>query len=153
MTFDRDVGASTIGVIGLGQVGGRVAETVLSSGLAVVGHQRRGSRRLERLGCTIVRSASEVLERSDVVFLALPSVAGLREVVEGEAGLCAGRGKDVVVVDLSTTDYFEKVRARDALSRVGVHMLDCPVSGVPDADSGTTVLDSMLASGEPAIFE
>lgn len=154
MTDSGVEGRTTVGVIGLGRVGWPVAQSVMATGAHVVGYQRRGSRDLQRAGGTVASSAQEVMEQCDLVFLALPSAHALDSVVVGANGLCdAGRRQSAVVVDLSTTGYAEKNRAREALAAIGVEMLDCPVGGVPNPSSSSPILDSMFASGDKAAYE
>ena len=105
--------------------------TWLKAGLGVTGFDIDPARReaLQQAGGVPAESAAAVAGGSDVVLSALPSVAALHEVVEGENGLVEGAHNDLIVAEMSTFPLEAKVRAQQALRASDATMLDAPVSG------------------------
>jgi putative dehydrogenase len=121
-----------IGVVGLGIMGGTMAEALLGAGHEVLGYDPLAAarRRLNRAGGQPLPSAGAVAVRSDVVITSLATVAALDNVVDEIAA--ARRPKNsapLVVVETSTLALSEKARAMTRLRRTGITMLDCPISG------------------------
>ena len=77
-------------------------------------------------GGTIATGAVEVAAAVEVVVLSLPNAVALAETV---AALRAAARPGLVVVEASTLSVADKVKACEALADVGVHLLDCPMSG------------------------
>jgi L-threonate 2-dehydrogenase len=120
--------ASTVGVIGLGIMGGAMASNLLKAGFKVVGYDvaPAARRALTRAGGVAARSGSDVARRAGIVITSLPSVAALAAVSEEIAK--AKRG-DLVVVETSTMPLEAKAAAREVVERSGATLLDCPLSG------------------------
>ena len=126
------------GVIGLGIMGSAMAANLRRRGFAVHGYDVLASRRRG----FAEKSVAEVCERAPVVITSLPSAAALhavcREISSG------------IVVETSTLPIADKVRARDALARKGVTLLDCPLSGTgAQAKTGDLVV---YGSGSRSAF-
>ena len=122
----------TVGVIGLGIMGGAMAEALVKAGHRVVGTDVAAAarRRLTRAGGHGVASSAEVVASAEVVIVSLPSVAALDDVVEKiVAARDAKRSAKLVVIETSTLPIADKERALRRLKRVGATMLDCPISG------------------------
>src|SRR5262245_14159854 len=93
-----------IGFIGVGVMGGPMAERLMRAGHALVIHDidPNAMQRLTALGAAPARSAKDVADRAATVFVSLPTPQVVREVALGVQGVI--RGKKVrVFVDLSTT--------------------------------------------------
>ena len=117
-----------MGVVGLGIMGGAMAEAFLGAGYRVYGYDpmNAAAQRLERGGGKPFGSATDVAEHADVIITSLPNSTALREVVG--ALLRAGRRKRIVI-EMSTLPLADKQQARNQLARRGIVVLDCPVSG------------------------
>jgi len=121
-----------VGIVGLGIMGGGMAEVLLAAGYDVLGYdpQPRARARLKKRGGRALASTGEVATRADVVITSLATVAALDDAVRKLAAARRGRGRDrLVVVETSTLPLADKERARLALARAGIVTLDCPVSG------------------------
>jgi 3-hydroxyisobutyrate dehydrogenase-like beta-hydroxyacid dehydrogenase len=122
---------SQLGFVGLGVMGGGIAQRLLAAGHTVYGYNRTREKAeaLEPRGLVVVESPREAAERAEVVFSMVTNVAALRAVAEGEDGILAGVGDGKVWVDMSTAapavsrELAERVRER------GADMVDAPVSG------------------------
>jgi len=119
-----------VGVIGLGIMGGAMAEALVEAGYRVVGAdvQPKARQRLKRAGGRPLGSAVAVMGEADIVIASLPSVAALDAVVADIAG--AGKSKTKkILIETSTLPIADKERALKALARTGIALLDCPISG------------------------
>jgi len=123
--------SDTIGFIGLGVLGSAIAGHLVTGGYQVVGCDTdpRRIEDIEGAGGVSAATPREAADRSDVVFLCLPTAHSLHEVVSGTDGLVHGGRQGQIVVELSTFSIADKEEARDALAEAGKILLDCPVSG------------------------
>lgn len=139
----------TIGMVGLGAIGGAMASHLLASGHAVVGTDVRDDAMaaLDATGGRAVRTAAEVVGSADVVLTALPSANALRSVVEGTDGLADGARPGTIIVEMSTFALEDKERARVAIEAAGMVMLDAAISGTGEQARTRDVV--VLLSGDP----
>jgi 3-hydroxyisobutyrate dehydrogenase-like beta-hydroxyacid dehydrogenase len=142
-----------VGVVGLGQMGGALAQSLVRGGFATYGFDVAADRvRLfEREGGQSVGSPAAVAEACELVITSLPSVAALDAVVNGVDGLAAAGRAGLVVMEASTLPIDAKERAWAALGSVGAVLLDCPVSGTAaQARKGDL---AVFASGDRAAID
>jgi 3-hydroxyisobutyrate dehydrogenase-like beta-hydroxyacid dehydrogenase len=142
--------AASLGVIGLGIMGGSIAANLVKSGFVVAGYDVLGDKVEAHVarGGKAARAIADVASQAEIIVTSLPSVAALDQVTEALRGT-ARRG--TVVIECSTFPIEDKQRAHDALAPVGIAMLDCPLSG-----TGAQALTKDLvvyASGERAAYE
>jgi 3-hydroxyisobutyrate dehydrogenase-like beta-hydroxyacid dehydrogenase len=99
----------TLGVVGLGIMGGAMAEALLRAGYAVCGYDpvTAAARRLKRAGGVPLASAAAVAERAGVLITSLPSSAALEDVVNQIPG-----ARTRIVIEMSTLPLADKERAR-----------------------------------------
>ena len=118
----------TVGVIGLGIMGGAFAKNLAAAGWRVVGYDISAARRreAERAGVEIARSAVEVAAKVPTVLTSLPKPQALMEIVRA---IAAAKLKRVVIVEMSTFAIADKEKAERVAAKAGHVMLDCPVSG------------------------
>ncbi len=121
----------SVGVIGLGIMGGAMSANLVGAGFAVTGYDidEGACGRLADKGGTIAASPGAVADTADVVITSLPSPAALDEVVNGADGLIAAGRTGLTVIETSTFTIEDKQRAHDALAASGITLLDCPLSG------------------------
>ena len=118
-----------MGVIGLGIMGGAMAEVLLEAGYQVSGFDPKPAalRRLKKAGGTVLSSAAAVAEQSDLVIVSLATARALAVVV---AELAAARPKrKPIIIETSTLPIADKDAAAAALANAGMRTLDCPISG------------------------
>ena len=138
--------AFNTGVIGLGNIGGGVAKNLAAAGHAVIGYDTDASR-ITDAGVEEAVDASDVAFRTDLVVLAVPTLPAWRATL---AAIAANGRRGLIVVDLCTFPLAEKETAHEELTRSGIYLLDCPVSGArPQAQSGEL---AMLVSGDEDAF-
>src|SRR5690606_21072829 len=93
--------AMTVGFIGLGNMGGRIARRIVDHGHAVIGYDvAEGA--AERVGATPAATIADATTGGDAVFMSLPDSKVVEKVVLGEGGVRDHARKGQVVVDLST---------------------------------------------------
>ena len=118
-----------MGVIGLGIMGGAMAEVLLEAGYKVSGFDPKPAalRRLKKAGGTVLSSAAAVAEQADAVIVSLATARALAVVV---AELAAARPKrKPIIIETSTLPIADKDAAAAALANAGMRTLDCPISG------------------------
>ena len=118
---------TTVGIVGLGIMGGAIARNLLAAGMQVRGYDIDEARfdALKPNGVA-AKSAGEAAQGADIVLTSLPSIKALDETV---ASLLAAKVPGLVVAELSTLPIEAKEKARAALARGGIALLDCPLSG------------------------
>ncbi|MBI3702301.1 MAG: NAD(P)-dependent oxidoreductase [Rhizobiales bacterium] len=120
-----------IGIIGLGIMGGAMAEALIDAGYRVCGYDVHPTarRRLKKAGGRSLSSCVAVANAVDILIVSLPSVAALDDVVE-KIVLAKRKAKSrLIVIETSTLPIMDKERARRRLQRVRATLLDCPISG------------------------
>jgi putative dehydrogenase len=120
-----------IGVIGLGNMGGALATSLLQAGLATWGFDidRTRMEEFEAHGGRPTSSPADVAAECDTMIASLPSVRALEEVVAGDGGLLTSGREGQVVIEASTLPLETKETARKRLRSISSVLLDCPVSG------------------------
>jgi len=121
----------SVGFIGLGNVGGKLAGSLLRNGveLTVRDLDRGAARPLLDEGAGWADSPRELAESVEVVITCLPSPAVSATVMEADDGVLAGLGPGTVWMEMSTTDEAEVRRIGAHVSERGGSPVDCPVSG------------------------
>jgi 3-hydroxyisobutyrate dehydrogenase-like beta-hydroxyacid dehydrogenase len=134
---------TTLGVVGLGAMGGRIAGRLLAQGNDVYGNNRTKSKAdalIDRglLWCDTPRA---VAEAADVVFSMVTDSTALEAVTEGPDGILAGLGAGKVYVDMSTVSPHTSRKLAERVASRGASMLAAPVSGsVPAAEEGSLAI-------------
>jgi 3-hydroxyisobutyrate dehydrogenase len=120
-----------VGFIGLGNVGGKLAGSLLRNGidLTVRDLHKNIAQPFLDSGAGWADSPREMAEKVDVLITCLPSPATSAAVMEAEDGVLAGLGDGKVWAEMSTTDRDEVLRLGDKVKTVGAEPVDCPVSG------------------------
>jgi 3-hydroxyisobutyrate dehydrogenase-like beta-hydroxyacid dehydrogenase len=148
-----DDALSTVGVVGLGAMGGRIAGRLLSRGYAVTGTNRTRDRAAELIERGLIWSETPraTSERSDVVISMVTNDAALDAVTQGADGILAGLAPDSVYIDMSTVSPRTSRALAAQVAGRGAVMLSAPVSGsVPAAEAGTLVI---MVGGRVEAFE
>ena len=120
-----------IGFIGLGNVGGKLAGSLLRNGYDVTVRDldRETARQFLDDGADWADSPREMAEACDVVVTCLPSPAACSTVMEADDGILAGLSEGKVWMEMSTTDEAEVRRMGELVRATGAQPVDCPVSG------------------------
>jgi 3-hydroxyisobutyrate dehydrogenase-like beta-hydroxyacid dehydrogenase len=118
----------TVGIVGLGIMGGAFAQNLVKAGWRVIGHDVDPARRraMAKAGVEIVADAKAVAAAAPTIITSLPKPAALDATVQA---IIAAHIKPRVIVEASTFTIDDKARAERALRKAGHVMLDCPISG------------------------
>ena len=133
----------TIGLIGLGAMGSRIADRLLDAGHRVYATNRTAAKAqpLTERGLIWMSSPREVAAETDVVFSMVTDDAALEAISAGPQGLLAGLKAGQLYVDMSTVSPEASRRLAARVRACDAQMLDAPVSGsVPQAESGTLAI-------------
>jgi 3-hydroxyisobutyrate dehydrogenase len=120
-----------IGFIGLGNVGGKLAGSLLRNkfDLTVRDLDENLTNEFKNLGARVASSAKELAEQVDLIITCLPSPKICADVMEGENGVLEGITQNKIWLEMSTTDEAEIKRiGKKVLEKNGIP-LDGPVSG------------------------
>lgn len=120
-----------VGFIGLGNVGAKLAGSILRNGFDLTVRDLDSSTMedFSRAGAALAESPQELAESCDVIITCLPSPAVSASVMEDENGILAGLSEGKVWVEMSTTDEQEVLRLGKRVQAIGGFAADCPVSG------------------------
>ena len=118
----------SVGIVGLGIMGGAFARNLSAAGWHVVGFDTNAARRREakRAGVTIAKDAADVAAQAPVILTSLPHPRALMLTARK---IAAAKLPRKVIVEMSTFAIADKEKAARVLGRAGHVMLDTPVSG------------------------
>ncbi len=135
---------TTVGVIGLGAMGGAMSANLVKAGFEVRGYDVAPARvkAFKRAGGKPVSSIKNL--KAPVLITSLPSAAALNSVAQEL------KGKSIVV-ETSTLPIEDKERARDVLKKKGITLLDCPLSGTGAQAKNKDLV--VFASGDQGAFK
>ncbi|WP_112322245.1 NAD(P)-dependent oxidoreductase [Oceanibium sediminis] len=141
------------GFIGLGNVGAKLAGSLLRNGtpLMVRDLDRNAAAPLLAAGATWADSPAAMAAACDVVITCLPSPAASAAVLEEPGGLLETLGPGKIWAEMSTTDAAEVTRLGALVTATGASALDCPVSG--GCHRAATGNIAIFAGGERAAFD
>ena len=120
-----------IGFIGLGNVGGKLAGSLLRNNfdLTVRDLDESLTNSLKDLGAKVAKSPKELAEQTDLIITSLPSPEVSAEVMEAEDGIINGLSQNKIWLEMSTTDENEVKRLGKRVIEKKAIPMDGPVSG------------------------
>ena len=129
----------TVGVIGLGPMGGNIARLLLEKQFKVWGYDLNPDcmAALADAGLDAAASVTEVAANSDALITSLPNLGALDAVIDG---IVAHDRAGQIVIECSTLTVDQKIAAHDRLAESGKILLDSPISATP------AMLAKMMAS-------
>lgn len=144
---------ATLGFIGLGAMGSRMARRLLKAGFAVMGYNRTRTK-VEPLvadGMHPADSPRAVAEAADVVFTMVSDSGALRAVALGAEGVIRGLRPGATWVEMSTVSPAVTRALAEQVTGRGAAMLDAPVSGsILTLEQGQL---SIMVGGDAAVLE
>ena len=142
-----------IGFIGLGNVGGKLAGSLLRNGfdLTVRDLNQEIARPFLDNGAKWAESPKHLAETVDLIITCLPNPASSATVLEADDGVLAGISTGKIWAEMSTTDEEEVKRLGAKVKALGGEALDCPVSG--GCHRAATGNISIFVGGERSSFE
>ena len=143
---------TSVGVVGLGAMGGRIALRLAEAGheLVVWNRDHAKAAPLLEVGATEARSPADVTQQVAAVIVMVRDPQALQDVTEGPAGIAAGATSVTTVVQMTTVEPAAIARL-ESLLPPGTGLLDAPVLGsLAEAEAGTL---RIFAGGSPALVE
>ena len=143
----------TVGYIGLGMMGGRMATNLQKAGYKLVVHDlhRQSASHHLQAGAEWADSPRALAEKCDVVFTSLPEPADVERVALGKDGIVEGIRKGAAYFDMSTNAQSVVKKISDVFAAKGAHMLDAPVSGGPQGAASRKM--AIWVGGDKASFD
>ncbi len=144
---------STIGFIGLGNMGSHMAANLVKAGHQVKGFDVVAGHveGFVKAGGSAAGSVGDAASSVDIVVTMLPAGKHVREVYTGTDGILAHADPGTLLIDSSTIDVASARSVADAAQKAGMNMIDAPVSGgVGGAEGGTL---TFMVGGEADTFE
>jgi 3-hydroxyisobutyrate dehydrogenase-like beta-hydroxyacid dehydrogenase len=141
---------TVVGFIGLGAIGGPMADRLVQAGEDVVVYNRTISKTARFRGrAKIAASPAEMADAADIVFVCVTTPDAYRDVVLGPLGIVRGvRAKTYVHVGTNEAGFVEELAAE--LSARGVVTLDAPMTGGAEGAASGTL--TVMASGPHEAF-
>ena len=118
----------TVGLVGLGIMGGAIGRNLAAAGWDVLGFDLSPERRDEaaRNGVELAADVADVARRAPVIITSLPSP---KAVVETAKAIAAASVERRIVAEASTLSLDDKLEFERIVSAAGHAALDCPLSG------------------------
>jgi 3-hydroxyisobutyrate dehydrogenase-like beta-hydroxyacid dehydrogenase len=141
---------STVGLIGLGNMGTAMAERLLDAGYELVVFNRTPEKAepLAARGAAVAATYADLLERVDVVVTSLADDAALEAVA---SAVVEAARPGVVLVDVSTVSPNASARVASLAEAAGVPYLRAPVSGNPSVVRAGNL--TFMVSGPREVLE
>lgn len=138
-----------IGFIGLGIMGGSMAQNLMEAGheLVLYNRTREKAEVLASDRAMVAESPGEVAGACDVVITMLPDSPEVREVVAGENGVLEGIREGALLIDMSTISPVVTRELAAEVKKHGASMIDAPVSG-GDVGARQGTLSIMVGGSE-----
>ena len=142
-----------IGFIGLGNVGGKLAGSLIRNkfDLTVRDLDENLTHPLKNLGAKVAKSPKELAEQVDLIITSLPSPEISAEVMEADNGIINGLSENKIWLEMSTTDENEVKRLGEKVIAKKAIPMDGPVSG--GCHRAATGNIAIFVGGERKAFE
>jgi len=119
-----------LGFVGLGIMGKPMAGHLIAAGHEVALHSRSGvPQELKDKGGKPCKSAQEVAQAADVVFLMVPDTPDVKKALFSPGGIAEGLSKGKTVVDMSSISPIATKEYAGRIAVLGCDYVDAPVSG------------------------
>ena len=120
-----------IGFIGLGNVGGKLANNLLNNqfDVTVLDKDEKITLEFQSKGSKISNSIQELVENSEIIITCLPSPQVCKEVLESENGIINHIKENQIWIEMSTTDENELKKHASLIESKKAIALEAPVSG------------------------
>jgi 2-hydroxy-3-oxopropionate reductase len=148
-----------IGFIGLGIMGAPMCGHLIDAGheLYVKSGRHGVPESIQATSATACKSAAEVTQRADVVFIMVPDTPDVESVLFGEGGVAeglkagAGGGARKTIVDMSSISPTATKAFARRINELGADYVDAPVSGGEVGAKAASL--TIMCGGDPAVFE
>jgi len=153
ITYREESMATSVGFIGLGNMGNPMAANVLKGGFAltVFDKNRQAMANLVAAGAQGAASAAEVAQKVDVLLTCLPGSPEVEQLYLASDGLVACARAGSVLVDLSSVLPSTPRKLEQAAKARGLRFLEAPVSGGVTGARAATL--AIMTGGDEEVLE
>lgn len=144
--------SGAIGFIGLGVMGEPICHNLVrKSGRRVIAFDLSPDplKRIAEAGADVAESTREVADKSEIIFVCLPSGAHVEQVFEGSGILAAARAGQTYV-DLGTSPVALARKLAAELLEKGAHFADAPIARTRAAAQSGTL--SVMVGARPEVY-
>ena len=143
---------ATIAFIGLGNMGGPMAQNLIKAGHEVRGYDlsEKALAAAVAAGAKKAGSPAEAVRDADVIVTMLPAGKHVRGAYGGQGGLIKSAKKGALLIDCSTIDVESARAVAQEAADAGLEMVDAPVSGGVGGAAGGTL--TFMVGGPDAAF-
>jgi 6-phosphogluconate dehydrogenase len=120
---------NTIGIIGLGKMGGNLALQAVDKGYTVIGYSRHFKEHLQRNDLVQANTLDDMVNRLSlprIIFVFVPAGPTVDKILDQLAPLLAPGD---IVADCGNSYWGDSKKRYERLSRTGLHFIDCGTSG------------------------
>ena len=141
-----------VGVVGLGRMGGPVAQRLRQSGFPLIVWDTVPACRkpFENKPDIRVGAANEMARGCSVIFFVVPSSKEIADCLNGKGGILQNARRGLVICDLTTSDPVETRKLARRAGRCGIHYLDAGMSGGPAGVLAGTL--TLMVGGDPNVL-
>lgn len=149
------VAKPAVGFVGLGNMGGPLAERLIGHvDLTVFDQSVDRVINFEAKGARAAASSEALATRSNIVLTCLPSSADVRRAIfdgDGGAGIAASLKPGGIIIDMTTGNPSATRSMAEELAPLGIALVDAPVSGGPRGAREGTI--AIIVGGTAVEFE
>ena len=141
-----------LGLIGIGNMGSRIAKHLLEHGYQVIAYNRsrEPAEALVKYGATVADSIGELASEVDVVVSSLTNDDAVKSVYTDPEGVFTHVRRGSAIIEMSTVLPVTSRQLSELSRKAGAKFLDSPVSGsTPAAEEGTLTL---FCGGDEDLF-
>jgi 3-hydroxyisobutyrate dehydrogenase len=141
--------ATSVGFIGVGNMGNPMASNVLKAGFPMIVYDRnpQAMENLLQAGAQRAASAREVVEGAEIVLTSLPASPDVEAVYLEPGGLVDSAKPGTMLIDLSSVFPSTPRKIEPRAQARGVHFLEAPVSGGVSGARAATL--AIMVGGDP----
>ena len=142
-----------IGFIGLGNVGHKLASSILGGNFNLFVYDIDKDKALELIskGAKWKNSIKEIAKSSSIILTCLPSPLAVDKVICGHNGLLNYVNKRHLWIEMSTTDEKEMIRLSHLIEKKKGNVLEAPVTGGQHRATSGNI--AVLAAGKRKNFD
>ena len=142
----------TIGSIGLGAMGGSYAKFLIEDNYTVYGvdPDTQNAEIFTSLGGVLLNNISDLIDKSDVIILSLPTVPIFKEVIN-EIVVNGKSNESKILIDMNTISLDDKIQTKNKLEKLNISMVDAPVSGTGAQAKVKDIV--VMSSGDKTIVD
>jgi 3-hydroxyisobutyrate dehydrogenase len=144
--------ATSVGFIGVGNMGNPMASNVLKTGFPLIVYDRspQAMENLLQAGAHPAASAREVAEGSEIVLTSLPASPDVEAVYLEPGGLVESAKPGTILIDLSSVFPSTPRKIEPQATARGVYFLEAPVSGGVTGARAATL--AIMVGGDPEVL-